>query len=397
MEQKSKVLASHALRSFLFLSLLSCGRPAYVELPTQRASDQLQYEVSEYILGREIVDSISHTQFSVYEDKAQPATYLMLMNQTTKRLEIYDLDKRSRVFAKPLQDFIGDEAIFGPLNSLHFHNFDTLLLEQEQQIVLADTSGPIATLPTNRFDDDNNPKSYYLSMGHTPIRYDAQRKAALVQAYSMVHAFHQKPFYEHPVEALVGLEAGHIQHFRVPYSKKYLQAYYGFANHVHRSVAGNHSIYSFSVDPNIYIYDRQLDTLIIAGGRSKYQQEDAEPLPIKYKHDREQKYRHMILVPHYLQVLFDPYRQYYYRFFLEEIPEKNEDGTYNSWVDKRLVLMVFDRELRLLEEIDLGRNQYNFFRSFVAREGLFVAHSRHQNPNYDKYELKFDLYRFFTP
>ncbi len=66
-------------------------------------------------------------------------------------------------------------------------------------------------------------------------------------------------------------------------------------------------------------------------------------------------------------------------------------GHYNSWGEKELVLIVFNKKFELLDEIEFGKHKYNSDKSFVGKEGLYLSYAHYKNPEYDKYSLKFDI------
>jgi hypothetical protein len=387
------------IQSILILLLLillnSCGnqRQIYLEKKTSIGNEKIQYTISPYVIKDAILDSIEYNNYSVYQDSSG-VSFIFLLNEATANFEIYNLEEKSLVLKKPYLNLIGAPDEYGEINSIYFHNFDSIFIAQHFLISLIDTSQIIFSKIINDPESDLNPEAFYLNQGEFPIFYDSEAKGLLIQTYCSACKFYENNYFESPIESIIKFDSKSILKFPTQYSRKYLEGYYGFANQVHRTTYNEFSYYSFPIDPNIYEFNRKNNTLNILGGRSNFQITEPNTLERKYKDDSNRKFRHMYQVPFYHQVIFDPYRNYFYRFFSKSLPLKNEDGTYNSWGDKELILMVFNSKFELLEEVKLGKHKYSTTKSFVTKDGLFISNSHYKNSNYDKKSIRFNLFKF---
>lgn len=61
--------------------------------------------------------------------------------------------------------------------------------------------------------------------------------------------------------------------------------------------------------------------------------------------------------------------------------------------DKELILMIFDGELKLIKEVNLGKGVYNSSKSFVGDNGLYLLHFQ-QEDSLNLNKIDYDLYEF---
>lgn len=84
------------------------------------------------------------------------------------------------------------------------------------------------------------------------------------------------------------------------------------------------------------------------------------------------KWKHSVLSPCYEALFYNPYSGNYYRIFHPAMSEKNADGLFNTQFDKQAVLMVFDKNLQLIDEIALPVKQLRIFRLYPIKDGVAV-------------------------
>jgi hypothetical protein len=92
----------------------------------------------------------------------------------------------------------------------------------------------------------------------------------------------------------------------------------------------------------------------------------------KHSGMREAKWEHGLLSASYEPLFFNPHDEKYYRLFHPQMNKYRADGLQNSDYDKITILMVLDRNLKLLEELVLPVNGSHFVKLFPSREGLTI-------------------------
>lgn len=89
----------------------------------------------------------------------------------------------------------------------------------------------------------------------------------------------------------------------------------------------------------------------------------------------------------YGPLLYDPYKNLYYRMFRFGIHHKNEDGTLNSSRDAQKSIIVTDANFNVLKEIVLPK-EYFIYDSYVTPQGLMI---KRENKN-DKENIYYDFF-----
>lgn len=329
--------------------------------------------------------------FDTYQDSG--IQYLMLFDKNLLLLEITNLNTNELILRKPLSSILEMPNEFGEVNSIEFVNFDTIFISQYNAIKLIDTTKEKLTIKINSNEDKNYDNCRITNLDHSPIYYDKINNSISIQSYCHTCYVYENSYYKAPIHVSFSLENYKFKPLPINYSKIYLDDYFGFHNLVFRSEYRDKFIIGFSADTYFYIYNKNKKQEKAFNGRSKFQFLELEPLKKKFKNDSNKKLQHLTLSPIYKEILYDEKRNLYYRFLLNGVNEKNEDGTYNGWLDKELILMIFDGELKLINELRLGKGIYNSSKSFVGEKGLYLNYfSRTDSTNLNI--INFDIYEF---
>lgn len=375
----------YLLVPFLFFGCVS-SKSTYQELPTINSAEKVSYRMERVALGDYPADSFHYKYTTNYTENGQD--YWFVANGKTRRLEGYNLQQKKRVVNIPFSKII-DLDKNGDLNSFHVHNLDSIFIAQEYLLTLLDTTGVQQTLAINPQIKNSWPKHYLKNLHDAPIYFDPTIQKVISTVYCGACYQHKPDYYTTSIEAAIDMNTEKITTFPITYPAKFIDNYYGFTNQISKTIRGDSSIYSFSIDPNIYIFNRKTNEIRTFGGRSSYQKEEIRTLDKKDKSDGDVQFRHWILSAYYGHIDYDPYRKLYYRFFMPGLPDKNEEGLYNGINDKQLILMVFDENLELLDEIDLGVGKYFRYHSFVTKDGLHLPNTKEK-----KEYFSFDIFQF---
>jgi len=92
-----------------------------------------------------------------------------------------------------------------------------------------------------------------------------------------------------------------------------------------------------------------------------------------YRSNRtSEKFKHGMLAPCYESLFYNPYTKRYYRIFHPEMPEYNSEGLLNTEFDKKCVLMVFDENLKLIDEVLLPLKRQQTLKLFPLKDGVAI-------------------------
>lgn len=346
-----------------------------------KSNISLEYTFREVLLKE---DSVAFKLYDIYRD-----SILIVDNRLTKnRLEAYNLKSERHLFTVNYSGLIGDINSFGNINSFKYYNSDTIFFLQDYVMSLSDTVNLKEQFEINREEDD----LFLSNLDHSPLYYNSSEKKLSVGAYCVSCYTYKKAYYKSPIHMSYSLISKEKEKLPIGYSNKYLENYYGFHNLIFRNEYRDMYLIGFSADSNVYMYDKKTKGIKVKNGRSRFQKKTIEPLKQRYKNNSNEKLKHLTLSPFYHKIIYDKWNKLYYRFFLQSIPEKNDDGTYNGWKDKKIILLVFDNEFEIIDEINLGVNVYNPSKSFVGIGGLYLY--KNYESKKERNKLSYDLLEF---
>ncbi len=330
-----------------------------------------------YLQGKEVGDSL----------------YLFMMNIRSKKLEVYNLDNLTKTWELSYINLLDSFHSSQKLWSVHFHNLDTIVWHTEYSLNLINREKVIYQQIINNPEATENPP-YSLISQRMVTEWDNKKMGFWVQGYCSLCS--QKAgdlFFKTPIEVFV--PAGSSQNYDtlpITYPERYYKIEQGFNTYINRERVGNKHIYSFAAEPNIFSLDIVSGKIDVFAGRSQSDTSENKFISKKTALDADIKLQILATTSQYERILFDKYRNLYYRFFVPQLPEKDANGLYNSFGDKRRVLMVFDQDFNIIGEYLLPPKKFGDYGAFVGKKGLYLPHLA--IPNTVNYEQKFSIYSF---
>lgn len=102
--------------------------------------------------------------------------------------------------------------------------------------------------------------------------------------------------------------------------------------------------------------------------------------------------------PLYLKIMYDRYRNLYYRIALHRQKFEGPDGTNLALHQKPWSIMVFDENFQKLDEQDFEAKQFFPKDVFVGKQGLYVSNAKVPDSNgRPSFNLSFSLFRINPP
>ena len=107
----------------------------------------------------------------------------------------------------------------------------------------------------------------------------------------------------------------------------------------------------------------------------------------------EQSFTKLTEMGGYLHLMYDKYRDVYYRFV--EHPCKLGFGEYwmNDPKAREFSIIIFDKDLNIIGETKFPGNKYFNKMSFIGRDGLYISENNWANPDFDKHKLVFACFK----
>ena len=87
---------------------------------------------------------------------------------------------------------------------------------------------------------------------------------------------------------------------------------------------------------------------------------------------KNEKFKHALLNPSYESLFYNPYNKKYYRVFHPKLDEFDQDGLQNSESNKRSILMIFDENLKLIDEFILPYNTLQILKIYPTKKGVEI-------------------------
>ena len=97
--------------------------------------------------------------------------------------------------------------------------------------------------------------------------------------------------------------------------------------------------------------------------------------------------------PEYRVLIYDKYRNVYYRFAYPGIEVKPDDDVFKLGEFRRVFsVMIIDKDFNLIGETLMPENTYNVNMFFVNEAGLWLSTNHVDNPNFEEDAINFELF-----
>lgn len=371
---------------FFFLSLSSC----YTENKNEKSKNK-------NLTNLKLVDSITlqnpldgyfmswDTQVVNFDN----ATLARLSYSTVPGLEYFDLFNAT--FIKKNKFIVeGDEGI-GQVQGFYIINKDSIAIFNERKLVLLNNS--FQKLRSYNYMDNYDKLWYVLQDSNRGQRVYEDGK--LFFGKTDFEFSNTNAFYKSKLSAYVDLKSGEfVEQDGITFPENYFDKCWGdYTISLFRDYnkEGQHFIYSFPANHNLYIYDPFIDKITKeVKVKSDFLPDEIESMNCKYYDDYLKEREYYLKTGKYLKILHDPYKKLYYRFV--ELPMSIEDAIYYSGRSDALfstsiVLMVLDEDFKVLNEFKLPDNKYIHWDFFVLEDGLYISANNPNNPNFNEDEL----------
>lgn len=148
-------------------------------------------------------------------------------------------------------------------------------------------------------------------------------------------------------------------------------------------------VYSFPVSHDLLIDDMDNDNEKTVYGGSNEAATITSLNEKKYKNNNEYIYQKACTSDLYGGILYDKYKNVWYRFLRKALPEK---GVRLRLENKKVTVIVMDKDFKYLGETEIGdMNEFYPDNSFVTKEGLNIEYIDHNDV-----DEKFLTFKIFT-
>jgi hypothetical protein len=314
------------------------------------------------------------------------------INWTTNSLQMYDLENGELI--KNIQfEKEGDQGV-GELMAFHVHTMDSIFLFPfgTSYCSLADTSGKVKKRFRYEAPENHTPGFVHnISYISPPIvqgsKVILKTRPAIVSNYNeMTNEMLAKSHLTFKLD-LESLKTTLLSQF---YPVEYLEK--GSRRFDFSMVEGDGKVvYSFFGDHNLYWSENFEGPLKSIDGRSSYLNEALPLFPKGGPVLESQKYS--FASSRYENLLYDRYREVYYRFAFPDLEVDTEEEVRALRNNPGpFVVMVFDKNLKLLGETYFEGGMYLPMNAFVGKKGLYLSTNNPDNPENQEDKMGFEIF-----
>lgn len=332
------------------------------------------------------IDSSSLHYYNFYSTFIEGrCSHLAGYNKHNHTIDVFDLEKNNFSYAIQL-DNQGPNAI-GEIEGLFWHTRDSIFVYSANTLSIINDSG---NLIERIVLAGANPEVTYLNNLYFRTFYNKEKNA--VYFFNLTPADKKTKYLNAPLVSKLNLSSHKLEDLPITYSDYYKEnnGELGFLSWLNLwETMDGRIVYNFQFESNIYTYDFDSKEVRVYGARTK-KFNNLSSL-IKTNAEGDLWVRHALENTHLFPVIYDKYRNLFYRFNWGNISYLKEDGLYNSFIDKPLSLTVLDADFNLLMEVPFPENTININTWFVSKDGLYISPTHPR-----KKDVKLDYLEFYV-
>lgn len=144
-------------------------------------------------------------------------------------------------------------------------------------------------------------------------------------------------------------------------------------------------VYSYNHSSNIYTYNYINQQKKVY--KSNYRPEIIRTDTIIYENKIDPDYESRYSLEHkcYYSLIYNPFKNCYYRFLLDSIPFENSEGEINEFDDKPMELEIIDHNFVLQKIIKIPKRQFRGYTAIPCKEGILILTDKQNKPKHTTY------------
>ncbi|EIM76148.1 hypothetical protein A3SI_10954 [Nitritalea halalkaliphila LW7] len=337
------------------------------------------------------IDSLTlpfYDYFQVIEENG--ISYLLGFNRQQVSLDFIPLDGDSIPIRHIFFEEDGPGSIEADLDMFWYFNSDSIVMIQDRskRMKVFNVRGELLSAPAVQLRDNKGTQLYPVAYAHQGQRPIFETSNWILPVYPDIDVASAN-YYKKDKFVVWDPVTNEAKTTFGAYPEVYRgDAYYDILReptltHSHRSTY----LVTFPADPSIYEYILDSSN-VVQHHYPKLKQ--YENVGVKRYADFQQFVNHYISSAWFQQVLFDPYRQVYYRFLKEKQDLINPQGTKNTALDAQWKILIMDKALNVVGATDLDTQTYNPMFTFVRKNGLYIFSNERKNDD----EMVFGIFNW---
>lgn len=316
--------------------------------------------------------------------------FLFNINWGQNSLQLYDVANGDLIKEIFFQSE-GDKAV-GRIFGFHVHNLDSIFLfnQQSPEILMIDTANVIKSRI-----EYNPPKGYSNAFVHNAyfISHPFLKGNKLIVKTHLQGNYQKMTDVEleqKPISYSINLENGDVELLPQKYPEDYLNKglkFYeysmaGNANKIVFSLFGDHRLFYNSTNDG--------DEVQVKEVKSKYLADELPLFPINGA--RQETYKYLFGSDHYESLLYDEFRNIYYRFaFPQQETENMEELNQLREAPNSFSVMILNENLDVIYEVLFDESKHIPNNVFIGENGLYISTSHPNNYDNEEDKVVFDL------
>ncbi len=300
------------------------------------------------------------------------------LNLNEKHLSVSSLDKKDLDKSKSITDI----AVI---------NLDSIILNYaNKKLIILDTASNLKKLIALEDIEKKN----HIKL----ISYSHDFKMFIYKDNLVLKHLYPNHNWNEALPIFTALNLNNLRSFDLPIAySEYLYNIHGKAGFLSTVLTSEYQkpgliTYNYLYESNIYQYDPKTLTVTCYGAKVSDGKNLADSISYNTENDLEKWKTHYVENPQFFNIIYDKYRNLYYRFSLKDIPRSNGDY-YNTVLDKPLKLMVFNDKFEVIKELELPMYKYATNTWFVTKDGLFISPTHLKNKNSNSSSFVFDIFQ----
>ncbi|WP_418697098.1 DUF4221 family protein [Bacteroides sp.] len=355
-------------------------------------TDRYSLEGTDKVLSFPIMEEVKVPQSSVFLFSEKGKDYLSFQNMPKSEILIYSMDSQSLV-KRLLINAEGDNSVVGGFGGYYIADMEHIFIPSvyistifavdtvgnvKQKINYAETKEGQQLKPFMPSDQSQMvfidkdlyiPQTMNLRLGNEAI----EKSPVKVVLDTIENTAEALPMRFPPL--IDYKDFGTVSAFGADYSCCY---------------NGNSFIYSFYADEDLYITSPAHEKIEKKKAKSKYI--DGVTVFRSNEDDFQKMIKAQCEQASYGKILYDKYRDVYYRFAYPPCEINDYSGDYVELLRsgrKSFSIMILDNQLNVIGETSFPAYTYNSNLSFILEDGLYVSLNHIKNPDYSDDVLRF--------
>lgn len=317
--------------------------------------------------------------------------YLSFLNYRTNQILFYDFETCDLLF-KIDMDTEGPNGV-GQISGYYIENIDNIYVSSYSTpgLIKIDTAETIV----RKFPYDTTSNGYRVVPSYTPSSHPylpvvfAENKIFITQQA----ANHIYPADQTPVSVTIDTLTNTNEYLPFTFGDVLTDEHYGQGgeHRFSRAFNGKEFIYSFYADESIHVTSIDHQSVRKINAKSKLIDKiKMEKPPL----DDNQRAKWILEVPRYGDLIYDQYRDVYYRFAYPKTKlDPNRQYIRKSLYGRReFTVIILDNQFNIIGETLFPKEKYNSYVFFVNKDGLYISSDYQINFEQSEEQLNFELF-----